>query len=81
MIEELKAAGERNGVRFNQDQFDVSSPEIKSVMKALVARDLWDMNEYFMVVNGNDDGILRALDVLNDPLLYDKLLGYGKGER
>lgn len=81
VIEELKAAGERNGVRFNQDQFDVSSPEIKSVMKALVARDLWDMNEYFMVVNGNDDGILRALDVLNDPLLYDKLLGYGKGER
>ncbi len=81
VIEELKAAGEKNGVRFNQEQFDVSAPEIKSVMKALVARDLWDMNEYFKVVNENDDGIGKALDVLNDPLLYEGLLGYRKEER
>ncbi len=47
-------------------------------MKALVARDLWDVNEYFMVVNQDDYAILRALEVLNDPELYDRLLGYGK---
>jgi carboxyl-terminal processing protease len=80
-LDELKAAGEKNGVRFNQAQFEVSEPEIKIVMKALVARDLWDMNEYFMVINGDDYAILRALEVLNDPLTYQKLLGYGKEVR
>lgn len=81
VIEELKEAGEKNGVKFNQVQYDISAPEIKSVMKALVARDLWDMNEYFMVVNEDDEAINRALEVLNDPNRYDRLLGYGKEER
>jgi carboxyl-terminal processing protease len=77
-IEEMKAAGEKNGVKFDQAQYDVSAPEIKRIMKALVARDLWDMNEYFMVINEDDYAILRALEVLNTPELYDQLLGFRK---
>jgi carboxyl-terminal processing protease len=80
-MDELKAAGEKRNVKFNQDQYDISAPEMKRVMKALVARDLWDMNEYFMVVNEDDLAIKRALSILNDPVLYDKLLGYtAKGQ-
>lgn len=80
-IEELKAAGEKNGVRFDQVQYDVSAPEIKRIMKALVARDLWDMNEYFMVINEDDSAIIKALEVLNTQGLYDQLLGFRKEER
>ena len=77
-IEGLKAAGEKNGVRFDQTQYNISAPEIKSVMKALIARDIWDMNEYFMVINENDQAISKALEVLNDSQLYETLLGYRK---
>ncbi|MRR20486.1 PDZ domain-containing protein [bacterium] len=77
-IEALRAAGEKNKVKFDQAQFDTSEPEIKKVMKALVARDLWDMNEYFMVVNDDDYAIARALSILNDQELYEKFLGYRK---
>jgi carboxyl-terminal processing protease len=77
-IEALRAAGEKNKVKFDQAQFDTSEPEIKKVMKALVARDLWDMNEYFMVVNDDDYAIARALTILNDQELYEKFLGYRK---
>ncbi|MHC1731680.1 MAG: S41 family peptidase [Bacteroidales bacterium] len=80
-IEELKSAGEKNGVKFDQEQYDVSAPEIKRIMKALVARDLWDMNEYFMVINEDDSAILKALEVLNTPGLYDQLLGFRKEVR
>lgn len=79
-IEGLKAAGEKNGVKFDQAQYDVSAPEIRTLMKALVARDLWDMNEYFMVVNRDDLALRRAVDILGDPLLYETLLGYRKEE-
>ncbi|MDM8003363.1 MAG: S41 family peptidase [Bacteroidota bacterium] len=77
-IDGLKAAGEKSGVKFDQAQFDVSVPEIKRVMKALVARDLWDMSEYFTVVNEDDLALKRALDVLNDQAMYETLLGYRK---
>jgi len=79
VMEELKAAGEKNNVKFDQAQYETSAPEMKQVMKGLVARDLWDMNEYFMVVNKDDHAILRALTILNDPVLYDKLLGNQEG--
>jgi carboxyl-terminal processing protease len=75
-IEGLKAAGEKNGVRYDQAQYKVSEPEIMRVMKALVDRDLWNMSEYFMVVNEDDMALRRALEVLNDQVMYETLLGY-----
>lgn len=80
-MEELKAAGEKNKVTFNQEQYMVSAPEMKRVMKGLVARDLWDMSEYFRVINEDDYAIIRALSIINDPALYDKILGNTKAER
>lgn len=77
-IKALVAAGEKNKVMFDQAQFDVSAPELKKVMKGLVARDLWDMNEYYMVVNEDDYAIVRALSILNDQSLYERLLGFRK---
>jgi carboxyl-terminal processing protease len=77
-MNELIAAGEKNKVKFDQAQYDTSLQEMQRVMKGLVARDLWDMNEYYKVVNENDNAILRALSVIIDPVLYAKLLGYTK---
>ena len=77
-IKALVAAGEKNKVKFDQAQFDISAPEMKKVMKGLVARDLWDMNEYYMVVNEDDYAIRRALSILNDQVLYERLLGFRK---
>jgi len=77
-IKELREAGEKNKVRFDQAQYDISAEEMKKVMKGLVARDLWDMNEYYRVVNQGDYGITRAVSVLNDTALYEKVLGYRK---
>ena len=33
-------------------------------MKALVARDLWDMTEYFAIINETNDIVLKALEIL-----------------
>ena len=35
-------------------------------LKALIARDLWDMNEYYRVWNDNSDIVQRALDVIQN---------------
>jgi carboxyl-terminal processing protease len=77
-ISALQEAGEKNKIAFNKAQYDVSATEITKLMKGIVARDLWDMNEYFMVVNRDDEGIIKALSIINDPSLYGKILGYNE---
>ncbi|MCU0366402.1 MAG: hypothetical protein MUC30_04195 [Bacteroidales bacterium] len=80
-LDELKRAGEKNGVKFNEGQYDTSYPEMVKVMKGLVARDLWDMNEYYMVVNRDDEAILKALSIISDSDFYNSLLGNNKAGR
>ena len=74
-MDALKEAGEKNSVKFSEEQYRKSATEIMRVMKGLVARDLWDMNEYYMVVNQEDYAIIKALSLINNADLYEKLLG------
>ena len=42
-------------------------PLIKAQLKALIARDLWDMNEYFQVINRLSDSMNKAIELLERP--------------
>jgi carboxyl-terminal processing protease len=80
-IDELRQAGEKNGVKYDREQYETSAPEMLKIMKALVARDLWDMNEYYMIVNKDDEALNKALSIINDSELYNRLLGFtGEGQ-
>jgi carboxyl-terminal processing protease len=68
--------GEASGIKYNEAQFHTSEEELLKIMKGLVARDLWDMNEYYMIVNHNDIVINRALEIISDPDSYNAVLGY-----
>ena len=35
-------------------------------LKALIARDLWDMSEYFSVMNEENDAVNKALELLGE---------------
>ena len=35
------------------------------IMKALIARDIWDMSEYFAIVYENDEMVRKAVDILS----------------
>ena len=39
-------------------------PYLKLQLKALVARDLWDMSEYFSIFNEDSDVVKKALELL-----------------
>lgn len=36
-------------------------------MKALVARDLWNMDEYFSIMNEQNDIVMKAIQLLQHP--------------
>ncbi len=69
----LRETGNKVGVTFDQEQYDKSLPYIQTQLKALIARDLWDMNEFYQVMNTTNESLDRALQVINSNE-YDQIL-------
>jgi carboxyl-terminal processing protease len=73
-METLKAAGEKEKIEFNEEQYKKAEPIIKLQIKALVARDLWDMNEYYRVIDAENESLQKAVEILQTPGAYEKIL-------
>ncbi|MDR0864130.1 MAG: S41 family peptidase [Candidatus Symbiothrix sp.] len=56
-------------------QFEKSKPLIKLQVKALLARDLWNMNEYYQIMNEDNEALTKAIYIIENPKEYNKLLG------
>lgn len=74
LLAELREAGEADKVPFNEEQYRQSLPLIKVQLKALIARDLWDMDEYYRVMNTVNESVSQALKVLQEGQ-YEAVLG------
>ncbi|MDD2997225.1 MAG: S41 family peptidase, partial [Paludibacter sp.] len=74
IMETLKAAAEKEKIEFNEEQYKKSEPVIKLQIKALVARDLWDMNEYYRVIDAENESLQKAVEILQTPGAYEKIL-------
>ena len=46
----------------DDEELQKTLPQLRRQLKALIARDLWDMNEYFSVFNEGDDVVKKALE-------------------
>lgn len=66
LMTDIRAAAEKEKIEFNEEEYNKSLPLIKTQLKALIARDLWDMNEYFQVINSTNNSVQEALKVLNE---------------
>lgn len=64
MMQQLIKEAEKEGVKFNEEQYRKSEPLIKLQLKALIARDLWDMNEYYHTINVVNESIKKAVELL-----------------
>lgn len=59
MIREIVKSGEKAGVPENKKLLGPVIPAMKMAVKALIARDMWDMNEMYRIFN-EDNRILEA---------------------
>ena len=62
----LKEAEKQNIKPQDDDELQRTLPLLRLQLKALVARDLWDMSEYFSIFNERSDIVKRALEVLKN---------------
>ena len=66
MIDDFRAFAEKEGVTWNEEQFERSAPLIKLQLKALIARNEWNMENYYQVVLKEDKVVNKAMEILND---------------
>lgn len=65
LINEIVAEGEKQLIKAkNQTELNNTIASIKTQLKALVARDLWHMSEYFQVMNESNHVVQKALVLL-----------------
>jgi len=68
LIKDVLDKGAEQDVRpKDDDETERTMPYLKIQLKALVARDLWDMNEYFSVFNRSNDIVNKAIELLERP--------------
>lgn len=74
MLEQLRLAADKEKITFDAKQFDTAKPLMKLQIKALVARDLFSNNEYYQVIDEENEALLKALEILKTPGAYEKIL-------
>ena len=58
----------------DQKSIDFARPLLKKQMKGLIARDLFSVSEYFQIMNGEDEAIKKAVEVINKRGEYERIL-------
>lgn len=73
LLDEFVAFAETKEVPRNEKDLEASGPQIKTVLKGLIARNLFNMNAYFEIVGTNDDELIKAIEVIKNDSLFQKL--------
>ena len=74
IINGLKKAAEDAKVEWNNEQFKHSEKFILLQMKALIARNVWETQQYYQVMASTDPGVQKALEVLGNDKEYNNIL-------
>ncbi|MCD7930253.1 MAG: S41 family peptidase [Tannerellaceae bacterium] len=76
LLQDLINLATAEKIEYKEDEFNLSKNYISLQLKALIARDVYDMGEYFRIINDINPAYQRALEIINNNSLYQKELGY-----
>ena len=74
MMQGLIDRATKADIIYNEEQYKQSESFMKRMVKALLARDLYDNSSYFRIVNEENEAFNEALKLINDSDAYSKLL-------
>lgn len=65
LVDTILSEGEKQGIKPKDEaELEKTLPYLRVQIKALIARDLWEMSEYFSVFNESSEIIKKALEVI-----------------
>lgn len=66
MVDMLLAEAKTAKIEYTDSMLQVTLPHVLPHLKGLLARDLWDMSEYFHIVNPLNDIYLRGIEAIKE---------------
>ena len=66
VLDVLEQEAKKAKIELKDVEYQQSLPLIRTQLKALMARDLWDISEYYQVINTTNESVMQALRILND---------------
>ena len=58
-------------IEYNDSTLQASMPMLKAQIKALIARDLWDMSEYYEIMNPYNEIYVQGLKAIKDEKMFE----------
>jgi carboxyl-terminal processing protease len=72
LLDELIKFGEKKGVPLDSAGYATSKPLIKSQLRALIARDLWNIDAYWQIINEQNEFYTTAVRSIYDKTFEKK---------
>ena len=74
MIDKIVEKGESEGIEKDEEGLLFIMNNIKKEVKALIARNIFSLNDFYKIYNQDDECILKALQVIENQNEYNNLL-------
>lgn len=75
ILEELiDFAKEKDNLEYKEEEFNQDKENIKLLIKAYIARDIWNTSEFYEIINQNDEGFNKAFEIISHPKFYNQLI-------
>lgn len=65
IMQDLLTLASEEKIEFNAEEYSRSKALIRLQVKALIARDMYDMSEYFQIINDDNPSFQKALQILS----------------
>ena len=78
LLKTLISNAEKENIPFDEKDYNRSVNLIKLQLKAMVANDLWNLNEYYTVINSDNESLKKAVEILTQKGAYEKILNLKK---
>jgi carboxyl-terminal processing protease len=74
ILSQFRDYGESEGVAIDEEEFVISRDLIANQLRALIARDLFTMSEYFQIINAHDDAFMKAMEIIRERRYYQSMI-------
>jgi carboxyl-terminal processing protease len=74
IVSKLIKFAENNDLKTNENELETSTDRIKMLLKAYIARDIWNMNEFYQIYNQQNNIYIKAKQILQSPDKYQKTI-------
>jgi carboxyl-terminal processing protease len=74
MIEEMVEYAENHELETNRKDLAISEEQLKLIIKASIARDIWTTNEFYQIINSDSHEVKKAIEILKNWDSFRKVL-------